>query len=196
MFSEADIANLALGKLGETGRIMDLAEDTRSARAIAAVFPLVRDKVQRLHFWNFGMTRASLAADTVAPAWGAESRFPLPADFLRLKTLERGHPWAIEGNALLVLDKGPINILYMRRVTETGLFDPLFVEVFAFALALQTCNEITGSVDLQPKMARGYEMALRDAKLVDAQDEPAAVLEETSWVTSRTRRAIGAAWGG
>jgi hypothetical protein len=187
MASETGIANLALQKLGDEGEISSLDEDTRAARSVAACFADMRDAVLRDHPWDFARHRVQLPALSSGPAWGGLTAFQKPADFIRFILTERDSPYSLEGDAILAPQGGPLNLLYVRRVTDTGRFDPLFVEALAARIAQQVAIQITGQVGIRDRVAREYEAALSSAKRVNGQEDAPQDLAEDDWLLSRNR---------
>src|SRR6266704_7210343 len=82
MASEVDIVNLAMVQLGQS-RITTMLDTSKAAKSANAIFALERDRELRSHIWNFAVKRVQLAASTVRPAFGFQSQYPLPADYLR-----------------------------------------------------------------------------------------------------------------
>lgn len=189
MASETEIANLALQKLGDEGEINSLQDDTRAARAISACFVAMRDATLRDHPWSFAKHRESLAALVDAPAWGGLTAFQKPADFIRFVDEEEGQSYKIEGDTILADTAGPLNILYVRQIAETGKFDPLFVDALATRIAWQVAMQLTGSKQLKGQMWDEYLAALATAKGVNARENLPAEQPEDDWVTSRERGA-------
>ena len=60
MATQIDLCNRALTRCGAL-RIMDLSENTKPARAIAAVYAGVRDSCLSMANWRFAMKRITLA---------------------------------------------------------------------------------------------------------------------------------------
>ena len=61
--------------------------------------------------------------------WLREAAFPLPADCLRVLAVRAGgaepDPWEVQAGAVLCDASGPLQLLYVRRVDDPRLFDPL-----------------------------------------------------------------------
>ena len=93
--SEVQICNVALRKLGAR-RITALTDDTEEAKSCTDVFDRLRDKLLRIHPWNFATKRAALAVSTTSPAWGYDNAYPLPADCLRITSVDTSYPWEVE----------------------------------------------------------------------------------------------------
>lgn len=193
MADRVEVSNLTLAKLGETRKLTDPLDDTRAARAISRVWDSVRDIALRAHLWNFALARARLSAVGGAPVFGWSHRFALPGDFIRLEidTLE---PWSvrgehsIEGGYLLANFLGPIDIRYVRRVTEVGLWDALFVDYFSNLLGEAVADDITGDLARRDRLSRAAERSLVTAKGIDGRENPPEAALDSSWVTARYGR--------
>lgn len=189
MASEVEIANRALQRLGE-GRITALTEASVSARAITTAFATVRDAELRAHPWNFSVKRAQLAASGTAPAFGPANAFALPSDFLRLLPQDVGRQandsdWVIEGQSILTDDSTPLEIRYVRRVTDPNQMDPLFREALALRLAKELCEQITQSNTKIQLINSDYQAIIAKARNADAMEVPAEEPPEDTWVTVR-----------
>lgn len=81
MASAVDICNLALGHLGDTATVasIDPPEGSPQAEHCARFYPIARDSLLELHFWNFAMRRVQLAQLNMPwPEW--RYAYALPAD--------------------------------------------------------------------------------------------------------------------
>ncbi|MFA5580507.1 MAG: hypothetical protein WDA25_00980 [Paracoccaceae bacterium] len=187
MASIIGIANLALEKLGDEGEINSLEEDSRAARAVNACFADMRDAVLRDHPWDFARHRVQLPALVDAPAWGGWTAFQKPADFIRFVEVEWHRHYLLEGQAIMARHAGPLNLLYIRRIEDAGLFDPLFVDALACRIALQVAMKITGSLDMKQAMEGEYRLSLAAAKRVNGQEDAPELLAEDDWILARER---------
>lgn len=185
MASETEIANLALQKMGDEGEINNLSDDTRAARAIRACFGAMRDATLREHVWDFARRRASLPALAEPLTWGGQTPFQKPADFLRFVEEEDARRYLLEGETILADGGGPLNILYIARIEETGRFDPLFTDALACRIGWQVALQITGSKGIKEQMWAEYGEALRAAKTVNGREDQPVDVAEDSWVTAR-----------
>lgn len=195
--STTDIANRALTKLGEQ-RVLSLSDDTAAGRTMRSIFEQVRDAELRRSRWNFAMRRASLSALAAAPEWGYAYQYPMPTDFLSLvqvgefyirpSTKAKG-PWSVEstdsGSAILTDIPAPLLIRYVRRVENSGLFDPLFVEVLACRLAFEACETITQSSSKKEAASQEYKAALSEAARCNAIENPPNDLPHGTWLEAR-----------
>lgn len=182
MPSVVDICNEAMDLLG-AATITSLTENSKEARLCNRRFDTVRDAVLRSHPWNVAITRASLAKDATAPAFGFASQFTLPTNPYCLRVIsfwnssvnnevaayDSNVMYKIEGRKVLS-NEGSCSITYISRVTDTELFDSLLSSAIAHKLASETAYAITGSNSVSQAMQAMYETRLREAKSIDAME--------------------------
>lgn len=189
MASEVDICNRALQKLGAK-RITSLTENTANARACNVAYEPLRDAELSAHPWKFAIERVALAADSSDPAWGRARSFQLPSDFLELtndypEDNLNSKDWVIEGQKILTDDTDPIYVRYIKRVTDTAVFHPLFVEALSAKLAFELCEEITQSNSKKESLRADYDAAIAMAKKRNAFYQAPAKPAEDEWITAR-----------
>lgn len=182
MPSVVDICNEAMDLLG-AATITSLTENSKEARLCNRRFDTVRDAVLRSHPWNVAITRASLAKDATAPAFGFASQFTLPTNPYCLRVIsfwnssvnnevaayDSNVMYKIEGRKVLS-NEGSCSITYISRVTDTELYDSLLSSAIAHKLASETAYAITGSNSVSQAMQAMYETRLREAKSIDAME--------------------------
>lgn len=193
MASDVQIANYALTKLGASP-ILALTDDNVQGRTLNRIFTLVRDAELRRGRWNFAIKRTTLLALVAEPEWSYSLQYPLPVDFLSLvqvndtyirpfskqKTL-----WQVENGAIVTDLIAPLKVRYVYRVTNSALFDPLFVEAFACKLAFEACEAITNSAQKKQALGEAYKEAMMEARSADAIENPPDELPWGSWLESR-----------
>lgn len=189
MASEVDICNRALQKLGAK-RITALTDDSVNARSCNAAYEIVRDAELRAHPWNFAIARASLAADSTAPSWGRAKSYELPADYLRLlppypEDNSNALDWQVEGRKVYTDDTAPLYIRYIKRVSDTSLFDALFVEALSTKLASELCEEITQSNAKKEGLKDDYRETIARAKKTNAIEGVSQEPPDDTWLTVR-----------
>ena len=182
MASIVDICNEAMDLLG-ANIITSLTENSKEARLCNRRFETVRDAVLRSHPWNIAITRASLAKDSDAPAFGFASQFTLPTDPYCLRVIsfwnssvdnevaayDSNVMFKIEGRKVLS-NEGSCSITYIARVTDTEQYDSLLSSAIAHKLASEVAYAVTGSNSVSQAMQGLYELRLREAKSVDAME--------------------------
>ena len=157
--SKTEIANLALLKLGKNP--ITNIEDTRDHHAsiIRQSWDILRDSELRSHAWLFAIKRVALPAKTDRPAFGYRYAYQLPADYLRLISingesalldLSTYNPdaysrWQVEGGCVLTNYGAPINARYVARIENTHLWDASFVDLFACRIAAELTQKVNGS---------------------------------------------------
>ena len=173
--SETTICNLALAKLG-AARIMSLQDQSPEARACELMYALTRDQVLRGHKWNFAIQRETLVQISTAPSFGWAVHFALPTDCLRvfqLNAYERDEArpmWEVEGQRLLT-DETVAQVKYVARITNAGIFDPIFIKALATKLAAEMAKTITGSNSVASELLTEYERVTGpEARLADAME--------------------------
>jgi hypothetical protein len=198
--SEVQIANLALQILGED-RITALTDDFKRAEAMNLAFASVRDSELNKRRWRFSILRMSLPALVSTPDSDYGYEYQLPGDFIRL--VEGGDirstadltdyrngaklDYSIEGRKILTDLGAPLAIRYIARITDTTQFTPAFDMAFAAALAEQTCERITGSMEKTKLAIVQYRKAIRDAALAQALELPPAPQADDTWIMARTQ---------
>lgn len=198
MASQTDICNRALTKVGAT-RITNINENSKSARVMSVLWDTVRKAELRRRFWKFAIIRTALPALNEKPAWGYNTAFQLPADFLRLVQVndtfavpamtdyrdQDDSAYQIEGNQILTIFNAPLKIRYVQDVTDPGKFDALFVEAIASKLAYEACEEITQSLSKRQQAVEDYKQAMRDATLAGAIERAPQGFPDDSWMLIR-----------
>lgn len=187
--SEVQLCNQALQKLGEQ-RITSLTQDHPNARDCNVAYAAMRDLELRRHPWSFAITRAELAADATDPDFGFDNRYLLPTDCLRLLDPDplgntNDRDWTIEGRYVLTDWDAPLQIRYVKRVTDTTQFDALFDEALACRIALQLCEMKTQSNPKLENIKQQYKDAISEARRINAIEKISAEMPEDTWITVR-----------
>ena len=184
MTSEVDIVNNALIKI-DGNTISQLGEEGVEGELSDILYPQIRDLVLRAHPWNFAIARASLTASSSSPAFEYTNQYELPSDCLRaIKLYDTRESWKVEGGKLLT-DSAAAKLIYIKKVTDTGLFDPLFVDALATRLAAELSNSISGINSKSESLMREYKEKLQEAKTRDGQEGTPDPVVADSWVNSR-----------
>jgi hypothetical protein len=182
MPSVVDICNEAMDLLG-AATITSLTENSKEARLCNRRFETVRDAVLRSHPWNTAVTRAEIARDSTAPAFGFTYQYTMPTDPYCLRVLSFWNSnvdnevaaydsqvmYKIEGRKILS-NEGTCKITYIGRVTDTEQFDPMLSNTIAHRLAAETAYAITGSTTVAQQMQALYEQRLREARSMDGME--------------------------
>lgn len=189
MASNVEIANRALQKLGAK-RITSLTEDSVNARAVSACFDILRKAELRKHPWSFAIERVQLAASSTAPLFVKEKSFPLPSDCLRVLPNDPDYEynnkdWQIEGQNIITDDAAPLNVRYIKDVTDPNVMDVLFREALSAKIAMELCEELTQSNTKIRTAKVMYDEAINDAKKINAIERVPITPFRDEWITVR-----------
>lgn len=172
--SVVSIVNRALDYLGQEP-ITSLDQGTVGARVMKRAYDASRDATLRAYPWNCAMGRASLAAETTAPAWGFAKQYVLPVDCLRVIEIQDDVtidiPWRVEGRRILTDQSGPLNIRYVRQIVDPSEFDALTADALAVRLAMDTCRAVTGSTSDLQTLGQLFQLRITEARRIDAKEQ-------------------------
>lgn len=197
--SEVAICNAGLTKMG-AATITALTDNNDRARVMNQRYAATRDTELRKRRWKFSITRASLPALASTPDSDYAYEYQLPVDFLRL--IEGGDIadtadltdyrngksdlYSIEGGKILTNLPPPLHIRYIRRVTDTALFDSAFTEYLSCVLAFDNCERITQSDTKKESLRQDMKQAGRDAVRAGALEAPPRQQADSEWVAARS----------
>jgi len=185
MASVTDILNLALVKLGEEETITSPTENSKRARLANFIYPMMRDAVLRDGLWNFAQKRAVLAQDSETPAFDYLYQYQLPADCIKVYTINKFQDdFIVEGKKLLT-NANAVNLIYIFKETETGNFDPLFVDALSTRIALELALPIQNNTAQLARLQASYKESLRSAKYSDAVEGSVKLMRTTQFTDAR-----------
>ena len=176
MATEVSICSNALRRLGDSP-ITSLSDDTERARLCNSFYADARDAVLRLHPWNFAITRTSLAQLSDTPSYGFAYQYSLPTSPYCLRVLGMEYEdyifkienYSTQGRVLLT-DESTAKIMYISQITNTFLFDSMFVDTLTSKLAADLAYPVTNSPKVQADMSKLYLNKLSEARSIDGQE--------------------------
>lgn len=172
-YSQAAIANIALGHLGINRLISDLDGDrSPQAQAMRTHYDLALEVTLRAHRWPFAQRVATLAqiADCESAVWAYAYRDP--SDCLTAHVVNRsdanpfGERFEVGGDAsgsIIYTNAVEAVLDYTARVTQPGLFPADFVEALAFQLAIRAAQPLAAEEGLRQTARTGYRNAIAEA---------------------------------
>lgn len=198
MASNVSIVNGGLRLLGAE-RISSFSENTPAAILANESFADIRDRVMRVHPWNFAVERASLAALATTPLYEFMYEYQVPTDNLRILEIQdqdiwisrqsgdlvAGLGWRLEREKILTDHEPPLSIKYIRQETDPNKFDALFISALEARIALEFAEKITGTSGKVSDMASLYNQFLLEAKAVNGQEGTAKPFLVFDWLTAR-----------
>lgn len=157
------------------------------AKLCANLYPTVRDDMLRAHPWNCCIKRAVLAPDAVAPLFGYDYAFELPADFARV--LEVGSngqqiDYLVEGRSIQA-NTTALELRYVFRNEVENTWDAHLVKLVTLAMAAAMAYPVTQSAAMQQTMEQKLETSLRRARAVDGQEDPPQTLGDERLYAAR-----------
>lgn len=144
MSSDVEICNMALGRVGVAHEISSLDEESTEAEQCNRFYAAARDRLLRRYPWQFAQRyyTLELVAEDPNDDWAYSYRYP--STCLRIQKFVLGGrdrttrvPWRLahdDTGKLIFTDQADAVILMTARVTNTELFDPIFVDAFAWEL--------------------------------------------------------------
>ncbi len=196
-----DICNLALTEL----KVSPISSLDQKGNEIADLcnrhYDIVRKTILRRHIWNFAKTEANLARSSFGTSNSFDDVYPAPKTFLRLISVGDVLVWTkqecfdirsidISGTFIrsIVLNNSgaaTLAILYIRNVISVSEFDPLFITLFKFEIAMA----ISQGVTLKPSTKASIQDGLTDARLqarsIDGQERPPVRIQNSKFINAR-----------
>lgn len=192
--SETSICNQALGRIAAKHAIDDVETDT-SVEAIQCRlhYEQTRDSLIRSYTWRFASGRETLTQDSETPDFEWDFQYPLPDDFMAMKSIYEGRfsginfrSHALEGD-LLLTDEDTMEIRYTKKVTDVLEFDSLFVKVLILLLADVLIGPLAGGDKrIQNKIDNALAELMPAVRALDGQEtNTAGRIESGAWNDAR-----------
>jgi hypothetical protein len=176
--SPAQVANLALGAIGQRQLIDALTEDSPEAEAVQVYFEQARLELLASWGWRFATRRQVLALTT-------EERtdwcycYAEPADCLVARGIWNGRapdtkiPFTKELNDaadgfLILTDEPEAELIYTASAPAVGLWPPYFVRAMALHLAGYLASMLPVKPELGAALEKRAALALNIAQRMDA----------------------------
>lgn len=189
MTSAVEICSNALLLLGDHP-IANFSENNDRTRLVSNLYAQKREKVLRLNDWKSATKRVILSPDSTAPAFEWGYRFALPDDWLR--TLSVGQStgdqddYEQEGRYIL-MDRDTCYLRYIFRNENESTWDALLVESMTQVMIAALTYPITKSTTKQATEEEIVREVLKEARAVDAQDNPPDTLGNFPLLANRMR---------
>ena len=150
-----DIANLALGKIGEQSVISDIDTDTGSSAVTVRrfIYQVIRE-VESEFRWG-ELTKSVLLAIPMAEN-DDTYQYTMPSDFLRPAS-NRDQEYVIENGYLFTGTATDFPFKYIRYSEDPAEWSGLLVKCVYFRLALEICMPITENAQKYAALLEEYE---------------------------------------
>lgn len=177
--SAIELCARALIKLGATP-ITGFEDGSAEASVASLLYAPTREALLSLHPWTFATAEALLTPVAGTPIGPFTHSFPLPPDFLRaLSAGPAGHPSGTPyriAQTHLHADPPEIVLSYIFRASEEGC-PPFFDRALILCLAAEFCLPLTESTSRAEFLTRTAEDAVKQARLIDSQQDTAPRIE-------------------
>lgn len=181
--SEHQVANLALGIVGQRQFLDSLDEPTTEAQVAKTFFASTRNEVLAAYRWRFATKRAVLALTTEERSgWGYA--YAAPANMLVAQYIWSGDRAPGAGDAvafakelndaatghLILTDMAEAELVYTMELKTVALWPPHFVKTLAAQLAVYLAGALPVKPELMAPLQRSAQMALQTAAAIDANE--------------------------
>lgn len=182
MTDRLKLYNGALRKLGET-RLANVTENVKGRRILDECYEDIVGECLEAGYWNFAMRSARFdPTPSEQTAFGVQHIYNKPDDWIRtysfcsdeqfkhpvLDYQDLGQSW--------VTDCSPVYIQWTSSEKsyggDLGRWPQRFVKYVQLSLAVESCEEITGSSSKQAELMQEAMKALKKAQNLDALNDP------------------------
>lgn len=130
---------------------------------------------------------AKKALTPLKPDFGYAYRYSLPSDYIReLEAEDSREGWQVVGQEVHSDDGPTLPMRYIYRLTDPAVYDSLLAQTLAARLALDISMRLSEpSSSKREDLRRGYELLLREARMVDAQEASVNAPPADDWELAR-----------
>lgn len=187
-FTNVQICNLALAKLGHQSSIQSLDEGSAEARLCNTFLNAARQDILRRGAWSFAIDTAELAQTLNTPD-DYDYEYQLPSGFLRLLGFVLPSTdlavYERRKDGTLVCDYDEVIIKYVFDEDDPSRFDATFVEAFALRLAADLAFPLTGNAQMAALMERRAAFAAAAASQLNKGENRPDPKRPTTFIDAR-----------
>lgn len=192
---EVQLCNMALGRIKAQPITNLLTETSKQAATCRIFYEPLRDALLREYPWAFSVRRQVLALSTDENLTTYQYAYQLPTDPKCLGILEvlsealipSLYPYEEEGGLLFTNEPNAV-IRYIGQIVDPNEFDPIFVDAFAWRLAAEMIDAITGKEPDRPWAM--YTAIITKAWGADAQRKVESAVPSQRWTDERHGRRV------
>lgn len=163
---------------------------------IVSQYQLIVNSELRRKDWTFAIMRTQFTDPATPATPPAFNTYPLPADCIRVlrehHRMEDWHAeprWWLEGRNVCSRGLHAPNIRYISNLATPAEYDPLFVMVLGYKLALHCAEYTTSSSQKKQDLASLYQGAIAEAGKQNAWEQPQGTTHAPdnsfSWLADR-----------
>lgn len=178
--TETSISNIALAELGAK-RIVSFTDGSKNGSMLGDIFPIAVEYTLELHPWNFAIKRAKNQPEYgTKPQWGWDHAYIVPSDCIRVLAIgkdgvEIDAPFQVESDAatenkIIVTNvDAPIDIKYIRTISNPQVFSPAFVVALVKVIKWFIARPLTGRKEMKDEAREELETFMRKGMSTDGQ---------------------------
>ncbi len=167
--SAVSICNVALTQLG-ANQIHSLEDGGAQATSCSIFYENARLSCLARHPWNFAIRRVELPQDATGPLYQFKYQYTLPADCLRVLTLDGDPAYKAEGRKLLS-DLPTCRLKYIADISDCSQWSAGFIDYLTARLRLDLAYVITKDGNQISTAKSLLDAAFAAAKVVDASED-------------------------
>lgn len=196
--SKLDIWNFSLAQIGHTKRVVSPTEKTAERRRCEESYDFYRKALLTMAKWNFATVVETLTPTANTPTgWTYEYVYPSGC----LKAIEiakasaqldpipykAGSVYDASTGAQRVIwtDEYQAKLVYVRNVTDTTMYTPLFEMTLAHLMGVPLARMIPKSTKLPTEMFQLAQFYFDEAVRAGEVEATDAELPEPEWITNR-----------
>lgn len=192
MASVTSICNQALARLGAP-KIVNIDDDTESARLCKAVYDDLLGTVLEEHQWSFAIGRYELP---VTPGGGLpgqfSNKFLIPVNVINIIRASddaddrnsNATTWRVEGG-YVVSDAERMYIKTVDRIIDPNAYTPMFRQAFAIRIAAEIAWAVTQSASVASGLLQEYARLMSLAAQKDGQQGTTERIRSGRYIKSR-----------
>ena len=192
MATKVEIFNMALTRIGSSALIESDTEQSAEALALRTVYSNSLKSTLEALDWTFAR-QIVLLADLGSPpvGWGYQYAYPstcLKARRLMLPSrLQKPEKFEValkaDGSAKVInADIAEACLRFTMNITNVGLFNATFAEALSWKLGYESAMTLTGKDKVRDAAASGFNMALGNAQMIDANEGVDDELPDAIWI--------------
>lgn len=174
------ICNSALLLVG-ADEISSLSDTSNEGKLANALYEDVKDSLFQSYPWRFSLLQADLGAATgstpVIETWS--EIFTLPADLLRVISIEDNQPYEVYGDEIYK-NGSTCKIVYQKDVGEDEM-PAYFVKALNYHLAAVFAISLQEDVNKMRMFEQMAEKETQKARAIDAQQQPNSGIQDTEF---------------
>lgn len=197
--SSTDVANLACDALGLPPVTSVDAPTTNTEKTLARHYDDCRRATLRESIFNFSRAQATLARDPVAPLFDYSDRYAMPADFIRLLTINEfditnslspllWYACFDFAEGYIDINAGgaaQLQIRYIQDIIDVTKWDANMANIVALRMAKRVCMALTNDRSKLSDVSALLKEALQDSLAIGGQENRPRRIQRSAALEAR-----------